>query len=264
MHAFKPTPRFAIAPLLAGLLLALAACGGGGGGAGSSSGTTPTGATLGAGPAGGATGTTAGTTGSPGDDTYTVTDPDTVIVELPNGGTDTVWTSVSYQLPPNVENLYALEPSNATVLTGNDLGNRITGNPFRDEEIFGLGGDDVLDGGGRIGGTLDGGEGNDRLIVSFGTLRGGPGADTFVAGGRGAMTAPDTPITVADFNAAEGDRLEIVASQAYSAADLWASGALTFDAATGRLVFAPGSVEQVFILQGVTTFDPAWVTFTVR
>jgi hypothetical protein len=40
------------------------------------------------------------------------------------------------------------------------------------------GGNDRLEGGGRIGGPLDGGSGNDLLIQSFGELIGGAGADS--------------------------------------------------------------------------------------
>lgn len=208
--------------------------------------------------------------GGTGNDTYVVTEAGDVVVEAEGEGIDTILTSVSYQLPANVENMIALEPSSGAVLTGNALPNHIVGNPFVHEEIHGLDGDDILDGGGRHGGFLDGGNGNDRLLVSFGELKGGPGADTFVAAGRGAQTSPETPIAVMDFNAAEGDRIEIFSAQAHSSADLFARGILRFDAATSTLVLdfdptttAPTSVDQVIILSGVREFDPSWVSFTV-
>lgn len=284
MQSKTKATRYGVAPLLASLLMALSACGGGGGGQASAA--SPSATALGASTAApSATGaspstdastptntnaqpaTTTTTTASPATDTQganTASTPQPAI-------TDTVSTSVSYQLPPNVRNLTVQEPSSATVLTGNALDNHIVGSPFVYEEIYGLDGDDVLDGGGRHGGMLDGGNGNDRLIVSFGELRGGPGADTFVAAGRGAHTSPDTPITIVDFNAAEGDRIEIVSTQAWSAADLFARGILRFDAATSTLTLdfdpattGPGSVDQVIVLRGVRQFDPAWVSFTVR
>ena len=292
MQTSKPARLRGAAPLLISLLLALAGCGGGGGGAaapgGGPSGTSldasagatgGTGQTAGSGTSGGGTptapsdGGSGGGTGSgrEGDDTYVVTQEDQQIVEREGEGTDLVITSVSYQLPPNVENMRTSEPSSAIVLTGNDGPNHIVGSPFMFEDIYGMDGDDILDGGGRHGAFIDGGAGNDRLIVSFGELRGGPGADTFVAAGRGAGTSPETPITVQDFNASEGDRLEIVGSQPHSPADLFARGILRFDAASSTLILdfdpsttAPSSVDQVFILNGVRTFDPTWVTFTVR
>jgi len=142
--------------------------------------------------------------GGGGNDTYVVTEAGDAVVEAEGEGTDVILTSVSYQLPVNVENLRALEPSSARVLTGNALANHIVGSPFVHEEIHGLDGDDILDGGGRHGGFLDGGNGNDRLLVSFGELRGGAGADTFVAAGPGAQTSPETPITGAGLQRGRG------------------------------------------------------------
>lgn len=281
MQSKTKATRYGVAPLLASLLMALSACGGGGGGEASAA--SPSAKAMGASTtAPSATGTSqstdastppntnpqpAATTPPPATDTSgtnTASPPQPAI-------TETVSTSVSYQLPPNVRNLMVQEPSSARVLTGNALDNHIVGSPFVYEEIYGLDGDDVLDGGGRHGGMLDGGNGNDRLIVSFGELRGGPGADTFVAAGRGAHTSPETPITIVDFNAAEGDRIEIVSTQAWSSADLFARGILRFDAATSTLTLdfdpattGPGSVDQVIVLRGVRQFDPAWVSFTVR
>lgn len=268
MHAHNQATRYAIAPLLASLLLALSACGGGGGGGEAPAAGGPSASALGASaPAASATGVSQTTDTSTSSGTPSASNP----TAAPEPATvDTVSTSVSFQLPPNVRNLTVQEPSSARVLTGNALDNHIVGSPFVYEEIYGLDGDDILDGGGRHGAMLDGGNGNDRLIVSFGELRGGAGADTFVAAGRGAHTSPDTPIAIVDFNAAEGDRIEIVSTQAHSSADLFARGMLRFDAATSTLTldFDPAttgrtSVDQVFILQGVRSFDPSWVTFTV-
>ena len=61
----------------------------------------------------------------------------------------------------------------------------------------------------------------------------------------------------------------IYATQNYSSADLFASGALQFDEAASKLVldFDPTtaedySVDQILYLTGLHTFDPAWVTIT--
>jgi Ca2+-binding RTX toxin-like protein len=130
--------------------------------------------------------------GGGGDDTYfhypAVGDDDDLIVELANGGTDSVRTSrSSYVLPANVENLTFLEDQ-FWIGTGNGLDNVIicpstpkfgfAGPPetsqmveFVAASMFGLGGSDTL-----VGGTgkdlLDGGAGND-------TLNGGDGSDIY-------------------------------------------------------------------------------------
>ncbi len=209
--------------------------------------------------------------GGKGNDTYLVDDPCDLVVERAGEGIDTVGTTIGYTLPDNVENMYVAGSSilGGTLLVGNALDNHIVGAPFSYETILGLGGNDRLEGGGRIGGLLDGGSGDDILILSIGELIGGSGADTFVAAGRGAMTSPDVPITITDFNAAEGDKIVIYASQDYSSADLFTRGVLKFDAAASKLILdfdpatnAEASVNQIICLTGVHTFDPAWVSVT--
>jgi Ca2+-binding RTX toxin-like protein len=194
------------------------------------------------------------------------------VLEYANEGIDTVETYVPFTLPDHVENLRAVYThlEGGDTLIGNSLDNHIVGAPFTSDRIFGLEGNDTLDGGGRHGGYLDGGPGNDRLIVSFGELVGGPGADTFVAGGRGAHTAPDVPIHVLDFTPDEGDRIEIgQVRPGLSAAQLYAQGYLRFDPGQHLLVLYddptaefPRSVVQVFVLHGVTRFDPAWIVIS--
>jgi hypothetical protein len=191
------------------------------------------------------------------------------VIEEADGGVDEVRTSVGYTLPSNVENM-SVSSSNllggSNALTGNALNNRITGAPFTKADIFGLDGDDILDGGGRYGAYLDGGAGNDTLINNVGESRGGPGADTFVVSPRRAMTAPDVPLTVLDFNPDEGDRIDGSFLAGGDPAALFASGNLFFDSANQRLVFTrnpgqaqPTAVEQIILLPGVTLFDPAWI-----
>lgn len=209
--------------------------------------------------------------GGQGDDIYIVTDPADVVIEQPDGGVDEIRTSVGYTLPPNVENMSVFSSNlvgGSNALVGNSLNNRITGAPFTKAEIFGMDGDDILDAGGRYGAYLDGGNGNDTLINNIGESRGGPGADTFVVRPRGAMTAPDVPLTVLDFNPDEGDRIDGSFLAGADPAALFASGQLFFDAANQRLVYTldpaafqthPTAVEQIIRLPGVTSFDPAWI-----
>lgn len=210
--------------------------------------------------------------GGAGDDAYYVHGTGDRIIEKAGEGTDTVRTTVGYTLPDHVENMvaYYLDVIDGQPLIGNALDNHITGSSFGYDTLRGLDGNDTLDGGTVVGGFLDGGHGNDVLIQTFGESLGGAGADLFVAGGRGAMTFPDAPVTVLDFHAAEGDRLHIDNDVNYDAAELFVTGQLRFEEDTSRLILDfdpstsdPLSIDQVFHLVGVTSFDPGWVSVGV-
>lgn len=122
-------------------------------------------------------------TGGAGDDTYRLDVSTDRVVELANGGTDTVIYSgaTNYTLAANVENL-VYTGSAAVVLTGNGLANEITGGAG-DDDILGGGGNDTLMGGAGSD-ELNGGAGNDRLVGGTGNdvLTGGTGNDIFVFG----------------------------------------------------------------------------------
>lgn len=95
--------------------------------------------------------------GSKGNDTFVVSSQN-VRLEDPNGGTDTVETSVSFSLGnfSFIENLTAVSGTSAISLTGNAKANVITGNS----------GNNVLDGGvDSQKDTLIGGAGNDTYII---------------------------------------------------------------------------------------------------
>lgn len=88
--------------------------------------------------------------GGLGDDTYVVGHSSISIVEITNGGIDTIETGLtSYTLSANVENLLYTGTASAT-LRGNSLGNILTGSS----------GNDILIGGGGAD-TLNGGDGVD-------------------------------------------------------------------------------------------------------
>lgn len=88
-----------------------------------------------------------------GDDRYTVTATTDVIVENPQGGSDSVSSRASYVLPANVEDL-TLTGTAAIDATGNDLPNRLSGNTAANT-LDGRGGADTMTGSG----------GNDTYVV---------------------------------------------------------------------------------------------------
>jgi len=102
-----------------------------------------------------------------------------LVIEGAVAGYDTVYSSASYTLPANVEELHLIGREDLEG-RGNALANMLVGNPG-DNRLYGMAGDDfLLDDAGRDlldGGdgddVLDGGAGNDRLI-------GGKGNDLFV------------------------------------------------------------------------------------
>lgn len=98
------------------------------------------------------------------------------VIENPNEGTDTVFTSVSFSLfsAPNVENLTLIGTALGgvgnelnNILTGNDLENSLAGNDGNDI-VYGLGGDDNSLEGGAGDDVIDGGVGDDRMSGSSG------------------------------------------------------------------------------------------------
>jgi Ca2+-binding RTX toxin-like protein len=98
--------------------------------------------------------------GGAGDDSYIVDDRADRVVESENAGEDVVYSTVSYALPANVEHL-SFMGSAQTEGSGNDLGNRLTGNAGANTLSGGAGND-----------TIDGKSGSDRLS-------GGTGDDTY-------------------------------------------------------------------------------------
>jgi serralysin len=100
--------------------------------------------------------------GGGGNDTYIIDSEGDRVTELANGGTDNVYSSVSFSLGANVENLVltGAAPINGTgsldanILIGNSADNRLLGGDGHDILVGGAGND-----------YLDGGSGND--IASF-------------------------------------------------------------------------------------------------
>ena len=91
--------------------------------------------------------------GRTGDDTYTVDNVGDTVSELPGGGYDTVQSSASYTISPNVEMLVLTGSANLNA-TGNGQRNRLVGNS----------GSNRLDGGAEAD-DMVGGAGNDVYIA---------------------------------------------------------------------------------------------------
>ncbi len=123
--------------------------------------------------------------GLEGNDTYVINSMDTVVVEVANGGTDTVVSSFDYTLTDlNVENLTLA--GTAINGAGNSIANVLTGNTL-DNVLSGGDGNDTLSGGGGND-TLAGGLGND-------SMSGGVGNDTYVVD-----SASDVVIDVSNYS----------------------------------------------------------------
>jgi Ca2+-binding RTX toxin-like protein len=131
--------------------------------------------------------------GGTGNDTYYVESPADVVQEDAGNGIDKIFSSVSYTLAANVENLELSDTGYPLIGHGNALGNILIANGAEDI-LYGLAGNDTL-----IGGAgsqyLYGGSGSD-------TLTGGAGGDVFA--GTAAEFNGDT---VTDFSA--GDKIVI-------------------------------------------------------
>jgi len=122
--------------------------------------------------------------GGAGDDVYLVDDTGDTIAENAGEGTDTVQSSVTFDLAttPEVENLLLTGGAGING-DGNDLNNQITGNGGNNS-LTGGAGNDTLDGGAGID-TLAGGMGDDSYVVDTATdiitEAAGQGTDTVLS-----------------------------------------------------------------------------------
>ncbi len=132
--------------------------------------------------------------GGKGDDFYEADNNDDRIIEYFDEGIDSVYATVSYRLPDNVENLYFSEETKKSFTgIGNELDNIICGNAGNNtlfgldgnDSIYGFAGNDTLAGGEGID-FIYGDEGNDMLWGGSDDdeLYGGIGND-MLAGGSG-------------------------------------------------------------------------------
>lgn len=178
--------------------------------------------------------------GGAGNDIYFADNAGDILVENANEGLDTVYSTITYTVSANVENLL-LFGNTAIDGTGNEIANKIVGNSANNvlsgragnDSLFGAVGNDILDGGdggdtliGDEGSdTLYGGDGADVLVGGAGDdgLVGGLGADN-ISGGAGAdrfvfrlgdldANASNSDV-ITDFSRNEGDKIDLSAFDA--------------------------------------------------
>lgn len=129
--------------------------------------------------------------GGDGDDYYYVDNAGDVVVENADEGYDSVYSTISYTIGSNIEDLY-LWGEDSINGTGNALDNYISGNDS-DNVLSGQAGGDSLDGYAGAD-TLVGGSGDDYLY-------GGDGSDTAVYAGNSAgytITTNDGSVQIVD------------------------------------------------------------------
>jgi Ca2+-binding RTX toxin-like protein len=162
--------------------------------------------------------------GGQGNDTYVVDSTTDTITENTNEGTDTIQSSVTFNLS-NITNVENLSLTGSAVIngTGNSLNNVITGNSGNNIISAGAGND-----------TLDGGAGTDTLI-------GGAGNDTYVI---------DTLADVVTENLNEGtDTLRISGISSFNLNQLLANHVealdLKTDTSSNSVIFSAATVQNL-------------------
>ena len=167
--------------------------------------------------------------GGVGDDLYRVDQQGDWAFENAGEGFDTVFSTASYYLYPNIENLI-LAPSAGNIFgVGNELANQITGNEGDNLLLAGAGADTV--GGGVGADTIYGEDGNDRLFGEDGNdmvvggagddmIDGGTGIDQLFGGVGNDVFYVDQQTDVVFENAGEGTDTVISTSNFYLYANI--------------------------------------------
>ncbi|NES24392.1 MAG: calcium-binding protein, partial [Symploca sp. SIO3E6] len=121
--------------------------------------------------------------GGSGNDRYVVNSSGDTVIEYANQGIDRVYSSISYSLGANLENLSLT--GSAYYGYGNSLNNSISGNGYSNYLWGGSGNDSLYGNGGND--TLSGSYGNDYLNGGTGSdwMYGGSGNDRYVVNSSG-------------------------------------------------------------------------------
>ncbi|MCK6436132.1 SwmB domain-containing protein [Rivihabitans pingtungensis] len=128
--------------------------------------------------------------GGQGSDTYYLDNAGDQIIELAGEGVDVVFTSVSYTMADNVENMRAT--AIGLTLVGNALNNLIYGSTGQDALIDGGAGNDIIySQGNDMGATevVQGGAGNDTIYVNGFTASGNYGSYVYGDDGNDTLDA---------------------------------------------------------------------------
>ncbi|MEO8344905.1 MAG: calcium-binding protein [Betaproteobacteria bacterium] len=158
------------------------------------------------------TGTANSMLGTASDNTFVVDNDQDTVAELPNGGNDTIRSSVSYALPNNVEtlvltgvldaNAWANASNAVSYLIGNDGNNTFDGPGGANHSATGGGTDAYA--------VMSGGKGDDTYyydIYKGGSVVENPneGNDTIFVGNAGSFTLPDNVENMIDVNGGFGE-----------------------------------------------------------
>ena len=178
--------------------------------------------------------------GGAGNDTFVVDHVSDFVIERIDGGTDTVLSSVSYTLNPQLENL-TLTGAGLIDGTGTWLDNQLTGN-IASNRIDGREGNDLIDGG--LGAdTLTGGLGADTFAFTS-ALGGGVDRILDFVSGTDRIALDDARFSGLALGALPAGAFQVGAAVDADDRILYnpATGALSFDAdgagGAGALIFA--------------------------
>ncbi|MHB1586281.1 MAG: lipase family protein [Acidiferrobacteraceae bacterium] len=176
--------------------------------------------------------------GGSGNDTFMVNNSADVIVEQPNTGDNTAFSSVSYALGANVQNLTLTGSADLTA-TGNGQNGVLTAN---------TGNDTLIGGEGSGSETLQGGAGHDTFVLNWGM-----GADTAInASSQGSLVELGQGLSFSDLSAVQiGNDLQLsitgtttsLVLKNYFTAPIWTIADRTGQAETGQQLIA-ATVQQ--------------------
>jgi Ca2+-binding RTX toxin-like protein len=185
--------------------------------------------------------------GGRGDDTFHVDQAGDRVFEYSNEGFDEVIATIDYTLAANVERLTLLDSGGAIAGTGNGGDNSLFGNASINV-LSGRGGWDLLHGYGGND-TLFGETGNDLLYGDAGAdmLYGGTGGDWFFFHSAADTTDGVRHDHIFDFSSAEGDRILLDGIDANSAVAgdqaFTYIGSAAFTGVAGQLNYLGGFVQ---------------------